>query len=262
LVSIAIGEKNKVRGKMRKLLVSAILICFMFFGVKPAFAAGSQFIIINKSNNQLAYYENSRLTKVFKVATGRKMSYTPEGKFKIVNKIVNRPYYKQGIPGGSPRNPLGNRWLGLNARGTWGTTYAIHGNNNASAIGKYVSGGCIRMYNNEVQWLFSRVKINTPVVIVNSGKTFNKLSSAYGYKVTGSDVTVPVSAGNVLKLGSRGEEVKELQRLLTSRGFSTKGIDGVFGSNTDRAVRNFQKSKNITADGMVGSTTKKALGMK
>lgn len=96
---------------MKKILLCAVLVCFMFIGVKPAFAAGSQFIIINKSNNQLAYYENSKLTKVFRVGTGRTSSLTPEGKFKVVNKIVNRPYYKGNIPGGSPNNPLGYRWL-------------------------------------------------------------------------------------------------------------------------------------------------------
>ncbi|PMU46559.1 N-acetylmuramoyl-L-alanine amidase, partial [Pseudomonas sp. GP01-A3] len=79
----------------------------------------AQFIIINKAINRLAFYENGKLVKEFKVATGRSQELTPEGKFKIVNKIVNRPYYKENIPGGDPRNPLGNRWLGLNARGTW-----------------------------------------------------------------------------------------------------------------------------------------------
>ncbi|WP_301950642.1 L,D-transpeptidase [Bacillus sp. V59.32b] len=58
---------------MKKIFLCAVLICFMFVGVKPAFAAGSQFIIINKSNNQLAYYENSKLSKVFRVATGKKL---------------------------------------------------------------------------------------------------------------------------------------------------------------------------------------------
>lgn len=246
---------------MKKILLCVVLVCFMFIGVKPAFAAGSQFIIINKSNNQLAYYENSKLTKVFRVGTGRSASYTPEGKFKIVNKIVNRPYYKKNIPGGSPNNPLGNRWLGINARGTWGTTYAIHGNNNPGSIGSYVSSGCVRMHNNEVQWLFSKVKVGTPVIITTSGKSFDSLAVANGFKVTKSNVTVPVSSSAVLKKGSRGAEVKELQRQLTNLGYSTNGIDGIFGPGTDSAVRKFQKAKKLKVDGIVGAATKKALGM-
>lgn len=240
-----------------------ILTCLLFFsfGITHSQAAENQFVIINKSTNQLAYYENGKLLKVFRVATGRKPSYTPEGKFKIVNKIVNRPYYTGKIPGGDPRNPLGNRWLGLNARGTWGTTYAIHGNNDPSSIGKYVSSGCIRMYDNEVEWLFARIKVNTPVVITSSGKSFDSIAKANGYKVTsngGSPSTQP-SIG-VMKIGNRGSNVKALQQKLISLGYNTKGTDGIFGYNTEQAVRKFQKDHHLVVDGIVGPSTIKALG--
>ncbi|WP_261129781.1 L,D-transpeptidase family protein [Bacillus sp. Marseille-Q3570] len=244
---------------LKKVIVGLLVVCFMFFFMQqPASASPGSFIIINKSNNQLAYFENNKLTKVFKVATGKQPSYTPEGQFKIVNKIVNRPYYTGKIPGGDPRNPLGNRWLGLNARGTWGTTYAIHGNNNARSIGQYVSAGCIRLYNDEVQWLFSKVPVNTPVIITTSGKSFTALASANGFNVE-SIAVVPVST-SILKKGSRGAEVKNLQQRLTELGYSTKGIDGIFGKNTDTAVRKFQKAKKLKVDGIVGPATKKALG--
>ncbi|WP_408009832.1 L,D-transpeptidase family protein [Pseudalkalibacillus sp. A8] len=244
---------------LKKVIVGLLLVGFMFFFLQqPASASATSFIIINKSNNQLGYFENNKLTKVFSVATGKQPSYTPEGKFKIVNKIVNRPYYTGKIPGGDPRNPLGNRWLGLNARGTWGTTYAIHGNNNANLIGQYVSAGCIRMYNNEVQWLYNRVPVNTPVIITTSGKSFTALATANGFKVANGS-TVPVST-SVLKKGSRGSEVKSLQKRLTELGYNTKGIDGIFGNNTDAAVRKFQKAKKLKVDGVVGPATKKALG--
>lgn len=243
---------------MKKLLVLLVTFSFILFFAQPVKASGtSQFIIINKSKNELAYYENSRLKSTFRVATGRQKSFTPEGKFKVVNKIVNRPYYSGHIPGGDPRNPLGNRWIGLNARGTWGTTYAIHGNNNPSSIGTYASAGCIRMYNNEVQWLFSRIKVNTPVVIASSSKSYDAIAAANGLK--GS--TLPAASSGSLKLGSKGEAVKELQKALTNKGYSTKGIDGVFGKNTDAAVRKFQKAKNLKVDGIVGPATKKMLGM-
>jgi peptidoglycan hydrolase-like protein with peptidoglycan-binding domain len=73
--------------------------------------------------------------------------------------------------------------------------------------------------------------------------------------------TVPVFSIVNLKKGSRGAEVMELQRRLTNLGYSTKGIDSVFGANTDAAVRKFQKAKKLTVDGIVGPATKKALGM-
>lgn len=249
---------------MNRFFILMVLTCLLLLniGVSKTFAAEFQLIIINKSNNQLAYYENSKLKKTFTVATGRQASYTPEGKFKVVNKIVNRPYYKEKIPGGDPRNPLGNRWIGLNARGTWGDTYAIHGNNNPSSIGKYVSSGCIRMYDEEVEWLFKQVKVNTPVIITSSGKAFNSIASANGYKVSGNikSPSQPVNSNVILKKGSRGNDVKELQRRLTSLGYNTYGADGVFGSNTEKAVRKFQKDRKLTVDGKVGPLTKKSLG--
>ncbi len=240
------------------------MVCSLTVGVSSSYAAtGSKLIIINKENNRLAYYTNGKLQRIFKVGTGRSRSLTPEGRFKIVNKLVNRPYYKERIPGGDPRNPLGNRWLGLNARGTWGTTYAIHGNNNPSSIGKYVSSGCVRMYDDEVEWLFTQVPINTPVIITYSKKSFNSIAAAYGFKVTGKAGTTPIPASSsVLKRGSHGSAVKTLQKKLTSLGYNTKGIDGFFGANTEKAVRLFQQDHHLKADGIVGPATKKALGIK
>jgi L,D-transpeptidase catalytic domain/Putative peptidoglycan binding domain len=246
---------------VKKAFILFILSFIMFLSVGEinSSAAENKFIIINKANNQLAYYENSQLKKIFKVGTGRTQNWTPEGKFKI----VNRPYYKGNIPGGDPRNPLDNRWLGLNTNGTWGTTYAIHGNNNPSSIGHYVSSGCVRMYNSDVEWLFSQVAINTPVIITNSVKSFDTIAIANGLKKASSDnSSKPApSSGSVLKKGSRGTSVQELQRKLTKLGYNTKGIDGVFGANTDQQVRKFQKDYGLVADGIVGSATKKALGL-
>lgn len=159
------------------------MILVLFVPHSVGAASEEQFIVINKSINELAFYENGELLKVFPVATGKSTDLTPEGVFPIVNKIKNRPYYKENIPGGDPKNPLGDRWLGLDAWGTYGTTYAIHGNNNASSIGKYVSAGCVRMYNEDIHWLFDRVKRHTNVVIVSSTKTFDEIAKENAYKL-------------------------------------------------------------------------------
>jgi lipoprotein-anchoring transpeptidase ErfK/SrfK len=65
------------------------------------------------------------------------------------------------IPGGSPRNPMGEAVLGLD-RGN----YAIHGTNNPASIGHYVSHGCIRMYNQDIVDLYRRVPVGTPVFVL------------------------------------------------------------------------------------------------
>ena len=62
------------------------------------------------------------------------------------------------IPGGSPRNPMGAAVLGLN-RGN----YAIHGTNDPSSIGGYVSHGCIRMHNADILDLYNRVPLGANV---------------------------------------------------------------------------------------------------
>jgi len=127
-----------------------------------------QFILIDKSTNKLHFFEKGKLVKSFAVATGKKPSYTPEGLFTIREKIKNRPYYKENIKGGDPKNPLGDRWLGLKVTINGKTSYAygIHGNNNEKSIGQYVSAGCIRMHNKEVRWLYDRIETATPVLIV------------------------------------------------------------------------------------------------
>jgi hypothetical protein len=168
---------------------------------QSTFAAekSDQLIIINKSTNQLAFYDQGELVKEFSVATGRKPSYTPEGSFKLVNKIKNRPYYKEKIAGGDPKNPLGDRWLGINARETWGTTYAIHGNSDSKSIGTYASAGCIRMHNDEVRWLFEQVRVSTPVIIISSDLTFDQIAEANHYQLS-SGVTKEVTM-NILMDG-------------------------------------------------------------
>ena len=131
--------------------------------------------------NQLAFFSDGKLVKTFPVATGRTKSLTPEGSFKVVVKIKNRPYYKEKIPGGDPRNPLGDRWLGLEVNGTYGTTYAIHGNSNENSIGKYVSSGCIRMHNEDIHWLYPRVQKNTKVIITTSSAGMVTIATKNGY---------------------------------------------------------------------------------
>lgn len=59
---------------------------------------------------------------------------------------------------------------------------------------------------------------------------------------------------STLRKGDRGAEVKELQVLLTSHGYSL-GTDGIFGSGTEATVKEFQKSAGLSADGIVGKNT-------
>ena len=65
----------------------------------------------------------------------------------------------------------------------------------------------------------------------------------------------------VLRQGSKGAEVKEVQRRLKNWGYYKGSVDGIYGSGTKQAVIAFQKKNGLTADGIVGKATYKALGM-
>ena len=170
--------------KRIKSFCAALLAIIIIFSSSATIsdAASKQLIIINSKYNTLNFYENNILVKKFKCATGKASTPTPQRKTTIVNKIKNRPYYTLGIPGGDPRNPLGKRWMGLNMYG-YGTTYGIHGTNNESSIGKNVSGGCIRMYNKDVEWLFNRIRVGATVIIKSTSNSDEWIAKQYGIKL-------------------------------------------------------------------------------
>ena len=58
-----------------------------------------------------------------------------------------------------------------------------------------------------------------------------------------------------LKKGARGNITKLLQEKLVSLGYNTNGIDGIFGSGTEKAVMSFQKNNGLAIDGIVGKNT-------
>lgn len=129
-------------------------------------------IIINKSNNTLYYLKGKELIKKYPVATGKSPIYTPEGKFTIVSKAINPAWGGAGmytpVRGGAPNNPLGKRWMGLSIKG--GGSYGIHGNAAPNSIGTYASLGCVRMFNEDVEYLYDLIKHGTPVWIGNETK--------------------------------------------------------------------------------------------
>ncbi len=77
--------------------------------------------------------------------------------------IERQPYLPRFMAGG-PGNPMGARAMYLGS-----TVYRIHGTNQPSTIGKFVSSGCIGMLNEDVSDLFERVKVGTRVVVMPGG---------------------------------------------------------------------------------------------
>ncbi|USG65837.1 L,D-transpeptidase [Brevibacillus ruminantium] len=104
---------------------------------------------------RLDLYDGNRLVRSFPVGLGKLATSTPHGDFTIISKVP----YPNSYPGG-PLSVFGTYWLGLSK-----PHYGIHGTNNPASIGHYVSHGCIRMYNQDVNTLARLVPIGTPVKI-------------------------------------------------------------------------------------------------
>ncbi len=131
-------------------------------------ADGPPNILIRLSENRLYLYHGTFLVKFYPVATGMKAWPTPISRFTIIRKDINPTWYppnwadeeKPVLPG--PENPLGNRRLLLSD-----PSYGIHGTNNISSIGKYVTHGCIRLYPLDILDLFDRVQVGNEVNIID-----------------------------------------------------------------------------------------------
>ncbi len=138
-------------------------------------------IVINIAEYRLYYYEASGgvlRASTFPISIGRMDWSTPIGRWAVTNKVRNPAWYPpesiraehladgrgflpKVVPPG-PDNPLGEYAMRLSIPG-----YLIHGTNRPVGIGMRVTHGCIRMYPEDIEWLFPAVSVQTPVRIVN-----------------------------------------------------------------------------------------------
>lgn len=154
--------------------------CFSFVAARPAEAAGELVrfneappgtIVVKTQQRRLYYVVAPGQAIRYPVGVGRagmqwecdtyitgkyvRPAWSPPEMIKLEN-----PAVPDVIPAGSPSNPMGAAAMTLA-----GDEYAIHGTNQPSLIGHFVSHGCIRMYNNDVVDLYDRVQVGTPVIV-------------------------------------------------------------------------------------------------
>ncbi len=98
---------------------------------------------------------------------------------------------------------------------------------------------------------FQRAKGLTADGIVGSG-TQNAITRALNEKTAAAN-------SNILKVGSKGAKVTQLQRNLNSLGYNAGTPDGAFGTGTKNAVVSFQKTYGLSADGVAGKATQDAI---
>lgn len=134
----------------------------------PPQASAEKKIVINIASRSLALYQGNEKIRLYPLGLGTPYTPTPVGYYKIRSKDVNPTWIDPSdlsvvVPSGE-NNPLGYRWMLLQGN------YGIHGTNRPDSIGHYVSNGCIRMKEADVEALFELVDIGTPVEI-----TYNRI---------------------------------------------------------------------------------------
>jgi L,D-transpeptidase ErfK/SrfK len=135
--------------------------------------APRQGIVINLAELRLYYFDRAGTVVTFPIGIGGEGWETPVGQTRVVGKRerptwtpppsirAERPHLPAQIPPG-PNNPLGDFALDLGWRG-----YLLHGTNTPDGVGRRVSHGCIRLYPEDIAWLFPRVAVGTPVTVVD-----------------------------------------------------------------------------------------------
>lgn len=168
------SESNKTFSKNKApnwlLLITTFLTVTLGTFSAPVLSAGNQEIRINVPSRTLSLMQGGRVVKEYSVGVGNsKTLMTPPGSYKIEKKIINpiweHPYKAEGQVriGEGSKNPLGTRWIGFYSKGDG--VFGIHGTNEPSSVGHFVSHGCVRMLNNEVEELFEIVQVGTPVTV-------------------------------------------------------------------------------------------------
>ncbi len=129
-------------------------------------------LVLNIPEMRLYYYLPGSRVMTFPLGVGREGQNTPAGEYRIGQKRTNPVWYvpkaiqaemenpRKMVPPG-PDNPLGKYWMRLSH-----TTYGIHGTNNPWAIGRRVTHGCIRLYPEDIAFLYPRVPEDKPVRVI------------------------------------------------------------------------------------------------
>jgi lipoprotein-anchoring transpeptidase ErfK/SrfK len=172
-------------------------------------------VIIDTGNTALYYVLSQGRAIRYGVGVGRE-GFTWAGTQTITRKaewpdwhppaemIARQPYLPRFMAGG-PGNPLGARAMYLGS-----SEYRIHGTNDPSTIGKFVSSGCIRLTNEDVADLFSRVDVGTRVVVLPKNAPHIAARAQESRQETRTQITVRPAAAQARPVVSSGRQAMNL----------------------------------------------------
>jgi lipoprotein-anchoring transpeptidase ErfK/SrfK len=127
-------------------------------------------LVVQRGSFKLRLYKDMELVKTYPIALGKAGMETPSGQYSIANKAVDPAWHVPNsdwagdlagkvIPGGVPENPIKSRWMGIY------DGVGIHGTADRASIGSNASHGCVRMLVEDVEDLYDRVPVGTPIYI-------------------------------------------------------------------------------------------------
>jgi lipoprotein-anchoring transpeptidase ErfK/SrfK len=127
-------------------------------------------VTVDRPRKRLRLYRHLRLAKNYPIAVGAIGHKTAAGRYEIQTKAIDPPWNVpdepwagrlagRTIPPNSPQNPLKARWMGFH------DGEGVHGTADLGSLGEAASHGCIRMSVPDVEDLYRRVHLHTPVLI-------------------------------------------------------------------------------------------------
>ncbi len=126
-------------------------------------------VVANKADQTLYAYNGDKLVATYPTTVGSSSTPSPQGTFKIVNK-VKMPWYKATVGEGDqkkvhmlppgPNNPVGVVWMGLSK-----PSYGLHGSPKPEGISRQASAGCVRLTNWDVLEVYANIENGATVVL-------------------------------------------------------------------------------------------------
>ena len=118
--------------------------------------------VANKADQTLYAYNGNKLVATYPTTVGSSSTPSPQGSFKIINK-VKMPWYKATVGEGAqkqvymlppgPNNPVGVVWMGLSK-----PSYGLHGSPKPEGISRQASAGCVRLTNWDVLEVYANIE--------------------------------------------------------------------------------------------------------
>jgi lipoprotein-anchoring transpeptidase ErfK/SrfK len=136
-------------------------------------------IIVDLDWNALWYYEEGQLKLTLPVSSGQfrrgpaitaanwqQNHLTPRGEFTVDLLQEGMAIPAENLPAGHPLNPYGSRWIGITVlKGDKASIWGIHGTSKPDGIGRWNTNGTIALRNGDVEALYQRLKVGTPILI-------------------------------------------------------------------------------------------------